>query len=247
MNTSPRQYSARRVYETTSNQDGTYALRMSDRSVDLGQREFGLYTKIANWLPTVRTQAELETELGMDSASVERLLKTLEETRLLYSHATLPASVTGEEFHRDYFSPALKSWLTEAFAHPFWERMMSGRGSARLFSGWMIELYHYTLNANRHMPLSCAHTREKPLKTMRAKHYQEEWNHYHYFLKSLKKLGFTENAISTSVPLPMTLALSNFMRQAAREDHLGVLDLLGRARRHDHRSWHVQPVLRKIG
>jgi pyrroloquinoline quinone (PQQ) biosynthesis protein C len=98
--------------------------------------------------------------------------------------------------------------------------MMSGRGSARLFTGWLIELYHYTRNANRHMPLSCAHTHSKPIKLLRAKHYAEEWNHYHYFMKSLKALGFTDGSIAESVPLPMTLALSNFMRQAAREDVL---------------------------
>jgi pyrroloquinoline quinone (PQQ) biosynthesis protein C len=98
--------------------------------------------------------------------------------------------------------------------------MTEGRGSKRLFTGWLIELYHYTKNANRHMPLSCAHTREKPLKLLRAKHYAEEWNHYHYFTKALKALGFTDDSVATSVPLPMTLALSNFMRQAAREDIL---------------------------
>lgn len=97
---------------------------------------------------------------------------------------------------------------------------MSGKGSARLFTGWLIELYHYTKNANRHMPLSCAHAHEKPIKQLRAKHYAEEWNHYHYFMKSLKALGYAEPDIASSVPLPMTLALSNFMRQAAREDIL---------------------------
>src|SRR5215831_13433134 len=98
--------------------------------------------------------------------------------------------------------------------------MTSGKGSRRLFSGWLIELYHYTRNANRHMPLSCAHAREKAIKMLRARHYAEEWNHYHYFMRSLKALGYTEAAVSDSVPLPMTLALSNFMRQAAREDVL---------------------------
>jgi hypothetical protein len=39
-------------------------------------------------------------------------------------------------------------------------------------------------------------------------------------MKSLKKLGFKDSEIGNSVPLPMTLALSNFMRQAAREDIL---------------------------
>jgi len=70
------------------------------------------------------------------------------------------------------------------------------------------------------MPLSAAHAHEKPIKQLRAKHYAEEWNHYHYFMKSLKVLGYTESQIAESVPLPMTLALSNFMRQAARHDIL---------------------------
>jgi hypothetical protein len=39
-------------------------------------------------------------------------------------------------------------------------------------------------------------------------------------LKALKALGFSEESVVNSVPLPMSLALSNFMRQAAREDIL---------------------------
>ncbi len=69
------------------------------------------------------------------------------------------------------------------------------------------------------MPRS-AHSGNANQNRLRAKHYAEEWNHFHYFSKSLKALGFTEAEISDSVPLPMTLALSNFMRQAARDDVL---------------------------
>jgi pyrroloquinoline quinone (PQQ) biosynthesis protein C len=98
--------------------------------------------------------------------------------------------------------------------------MTSGRGSARLFAGWLIELFHYTRNANRHMPLACAHARDKAVKQLRARHYAEEWNHFHYFTRALEALGFSGDAVSRSTPLPMTLALSNFMRQAAREDIL---------------------------
>src|SRR3989442_561126 len=94
-----------------------------------------------------------------------------------------------------------------------------GRRQLRL-SDRVVELGEYTKNASRNMPLSCAHAHEKPIKQLRAKHYAEEWNHYHYFMKSLKNLGFTESQIAESVPLPMTLALSNFMRQAARQDIL---------------------------
>jgi pyrroloquinoline quinone (PQQ) biosynthesis protein C len=214
-------YRAKRVYEVTPSKGskGRVELRLNDRIVELGQLEFDSYQKVAAWLPTVRGLADLSRELGMDEAKVPTFIDALAGSGLLYRLDGVEKNMTGLELHSK-FSSVLNSWLSEAFAHPFWERMMSGRGSARLFTGWLIELYHYTKNANRHMPLSCAYAQEKPIKQLRAKHYAEEWNHYHYFMKSLKALGFTEPQIAESVPLPMTLALSNFMREAASKDTL---------------------------
>ena len=212
------QYRCKRVYDVIP-QSGGHRLRLSDREVDLGDREFAWYRTVVDWIPTEKGIAALAQDLQMPEAKVPKLIDSLEQAGLLYRLPTGSQEMTGVEFHRR-FQSVLGSWLNEAFSHPFWERMMSGKGSARLFTGWLIELYHYTKNANRHMPLSCAHAHEKPIKQLRAKHYAEEWNHFHYFMKSLKELGFTEAQIAESVPLPMTLALSNFMRQAARQDIL---------------------------
>jgi pyrroloquinoline quinone (PQQ) biosynthesis protein C len=219
MNSPARQFALRRIHETRPLASGGAALRLSDRVVELGARERRALEVIAEWLPSARSDGELGAALGLDEAGLVRLLERLEQTGVAYRPGEVPAQMNGVELHR-LFTKLLPSWLVEAFSHPFWERMSSGRGSARLFAGWLIELYHYTRNANRHMPLSCAHTRDKALKLVRARHYAEEWNHYHYFLKSLKALGFSDESVSQSVPLPMTLALSNFMRQAAREDIL---------------------------
>jgi len=209
----------RRVFEATPKDGGTVSVRLSDREVQLGSKEFGLYEKVAERVPSVQSSKEIAGELGMDESRLARLAKALEQAGLLYRQDAVPASLGGVELHT-MFNKLLPSWLDEAFSHPFWERMTSGQGSKRMYSGWLIELYHYTRNANRHMPLSCAFNREKAIKNMRAKHYAEEWNHYHYFLKALKALGFSEQSVVDSVPLPMSLALSNFMRQAAREDVL---------------------------
>ena len=213
-----QEFGVRRVYEAAPKGDSV-SVRLSDREVELGNREFALYEKLAERVPSVQSEKEIATDLGMDEARLRRLTSALESAGLLYRQDAVPATLTGVELHT-LFNKILPSWLDEAFSHPFWERMTSGNGSRRMYSGWLIELYHYTRNANRHMPLSCAHTKEKSIKNMRAKHYAEEWNHYHYFLKALKALGFTEESVINSVPLPMSLALSNFMRQAAREDIL---------------------------
>lgn len=214
------QYGVVRVYEVSRSDGGRATVRLKDRAVELGTRELDAYQKLVEWLPTTRAQSELEAELAMTPARLASFAARLEQAGLLFKTARIPAALSGEEFHRDYFSKFLPAWLEEAFSHPFWDRMMTGKGSARLYTGWLFELYHYTRNANRHMPLSCAYTHSKPIKSLRAKHYAEEWNHFHYFAKSLKALGFSEEQVRTSVPLPMTLALSNFMRQAAREDVL---------------------------
>jgi pyrroloquinoline quinone (PQQ) biosynthesis protein C len=208
------------VYETTRREDGSAALRLKDRLVELGVEEVRAYHAIVALLPTERDARELSRVSGMDERRLSRFAELLCEAGLLYRRKDIPPSMTGRAFYEQCFAPALESWLDEAFSHPFWERMTSGRGSARLHTGWTMELYHYTKNANRHMPLSCAFTGDKAIKLLRAKHYAEEWNHYHYFAKALRYLGLTDDAIETSVPLPMTLALSNFMRQAAREDVL---------------------------
>ncbi len=210
-------FGLRRVYESNAQ---TQTLRLREHQVELGEKESSQYEKVREWIPSSKSLENLEKDTGLNETSLEKLFSTLEGSGLLYDRGKIPQSVSGEVFHQEYFSKFLPVWLDEAFSHPFWEKMMSGKGSARLFSGWMMELYHYTLNANRHMPLSCAHTGDKRVKTLRAKHYHEEWNHYHYFLKSLKHLGYSEADVMQSTPLPMTLALSNFMRQAAREDIL---------------------------
>jgi thiaminase len=219
MATMGQQFGVRRVYETAPKAGDSVSVRLSDRAVELGSREFALYEKVAERVPSVQSEKEIAADLGMDEARLRRLTTALEKAGLPYRQDALPAELSGVELHT-LFNKLLPSWLDEAFSHPFWERMTSGNGSRRMYSGWLIELYHYTRNANRHMPLSCAHTKEKAIKNMRAKHYAEEWNHYHYFLKALKALGFSEESVVNSVPLPMSLALSNFMRQAAREDIL---------------------------
>src|SRR5262245_3521055 len=144
-----RAYGARRVYETTHGGEGSVALRLRDRVVDLGSKEHDAYQKFVEWLPTNRRVDALEAAAGMDAARLSRFASALVEAGLFYRKADIPATVSGVEFYNQHFAPALDSWLTEAFSHPFWERMMSGKGSARLYAGWTMELYHYTKNCNR--------------------------------------------------------------------------------------------------
>ena len=76
-------YRTRRVYEVRPLEGGR-ELRLSDRVVELGEREFGWYQSVATWLPSVQGVAELSRDLGLDEARVPRLFETLEDSGLLY-------------------------------------------------------------------------------------------------------------------------------------------------------------------
>src|SRR5260370_30748768 len=117
------QYRAKRVYEVTS-PEGRRQLRLSDRIVELGEREFDWYQKVAAWLPSVRGVADLSRELGMDEAKVPKFIDALEKSGLLYRVDDAPKTMTGLEFH-GRFSAGLDTWLPAAFSHPFLRRSMT--------------------------------------------------------------------------------------------------------------------------
>ena len=124
---------------------------------------------------------------------------------------------------------------------------MSGKGSARLFTGWLIELYHYTKNANRHMPLSCAFapreahqaaSREalrRGVEPLPLLHEVAEGARLHRARRSPTSRALADDAGAVELHAP---------GRAPR--HPRLLDLLGRARGDDHRPQNLQPVLREV-
>jgi pyrroloquinoline quinone (PQQ) biosynthesis protein C len=212
-------YLARRIQTVTPQADGAMLLALSDREVILNRPTYTAYQALVESLSADASVERLAERLELTVDDTQSLVEGFAQAGLLYRRDAIPRELTGREFV-EKFDRVLPAWLQRAFSHEFWARMMEGRGSRRLFVGWLFELYHYTLNANRHMPLSCAHTQLKPVKKLRAQHYAEEWNHYHYFAKALGAMGYSRELVARSEPLPMTMAMSNFMRQAAREDVL---------------------------
>jgi len=207
----------RRVYATrTDESNGDVALTLSDAEVVLDARGYAVWQKVVERLAAGQPCRALPALLDRPAGEVSQALARFHEAGLLVEASDVP--VSGSHFHEHEFAPVLPAWLNKAFSHPFWDRMTSGRGSKRLYAGWLVELYHYTRNANRHMPLAAAHCRNKPVKTLLAKHYEEEWNHYHFFSRAAAAMDIDPVLVRESEPLPMTMAMSDFMRQAARTD-----------------------------
>jgi len=148
------------------------------------------------------------------------ILPQLKKTGLVVSLRDSNSSMPGTEFYKECFSKNIDRWIDNAFSHSAWQEMMNGTADVNVFIGWLFELFHYTKNANRHMPLSVAHCADKRIKTLFAVHFKEEWNHYHFFRRALEAYGFSREEVENSDPLPMTEQMSNLMREAARKDVL---------------------------
>ena len=67
-------YRAKRVYEITRAPERVF-LRLSDRVVELGERESAWYEKVADWLPTSRGLADLSRQLELDEAKVPKFIE----------------------------------------------------------------------------------------------------------------------------------------------------------------------------
>jgi thiaminase len=111
-------------------------------------------------------------------------------------------------------------WKERLFSHPLWQRLGTGEASRVQFLGWLIESYHFIEGVNDRLALAVAECYDHRVRPLFARHYTEEYDHGHFFVKSLAALGYDEPTVSSARPLPSTLAILNFMRQCARRDLL---------------------------
>jgi pyrroloquinoline quinone (PQQ) biosynthesis protein C len=178
--------------------------------------------RIASAVPYLQTDVPLRDLQKITGAPEHALIAMRQQLEAEGLSGALPSDeLSGPQFYA-IVRERLADWLAEAFSGKYWDVMRSGAGSRGLYIGYLSELYHYTRNASRHMPLAvaCCPSELKRVKRLLVTHYLEEWNHFGFFASALSAMGIPARAVAASEPLPSTLEMSNFMRQAARESPL---------------------------
>jgi pyrroloquinoline quinone (PQQ) biosynthesis protein C len=113
-----------------------------------------------------------------------------------------------------------KKWKNQLFTDSFWEKLSCGKASIAEFAGWLLENFYFIEGATFRLSLATASSANKQIKKHFSQHFIEEYNHHHFFMKALKRLGFTSEQVEMHQPLPSTLAIINHMRECARRDIL---------------------------
>lgn len=197
--------------------------------------------------PVIETDDEVFTFQGVNSRVFTEILKRLDGTHCLggiassvgasdrevseicsslYQHA-LVTRIDGERGSADadsHFSHLCDSlfpkWKKRVFSHALWCSMADGSASRTVFAGWLLETYHFIETVNSRLALAIAECRLPKARALFLRHYTEEWDHHHFFMSALMRLGFDSESILCARPLPGTLAVINHMRDIARRDPL---------------------------
>lgn len=167
-----------------------------------------------------RDLAYLAENLGLRNADVRNLVSQLSDAGVLVvAHLSDDDLIDPSELIdacRTLF-PVLKQRL---FSHSLWRSLTGGTASQDQFAGWLLESYHFIEGVTIRMPLVIASCREHNIRRHFVEHFSEEYDHHHFFMRSLNALGISAEQVHASPPLPGTGAVLNWMRNCARQDAL---------------------------
>ena len=164
----------------------------------------------------------IAAQVAEPPARVERLVAELQRAGVV-TFLSAPATdsgsmMTGLEFHalhRRY----VNHWLRDVYAHPLWEKMVTGKATRAQVIGFAFEKYHYIEGAYEHMALAAANATPEMMPHL-ARHFIEEYQHGDIYRKGLRFL-FADELVLRSQPLPSTRALVNFLSESASRNSFG--------------------------
>lgn len=112
------------------------------------------------------------------------------------------------------------AWKERVFSHPLWASLADGTAPRTVFSGWLIENYHFIEAVMLRLPLAITKAETRGARRHFSRHFREEYNHFHFFEQSLDAAGLPPHRVAQLRPLPGTTAVINHMRDCARRDSL---------------------------
>lgn len=145
-------------------------------------------------------------------------------TRLSAAGVVINESATSTWMDPSEFAHLCRSlyrpWKARLFNHCLWRGLVAGTVDRRVFVGWAVESYWFIEGVIDRLPMAAACSENAKLRSVFAHHFSEEWNHFHFFARTLDSLGVTAEQRRVGQPLPSTRAILHWMRNAARRDPL---------------------------
>lgn len=193
-------------------EDRELALSFHDDSADL-------VGKLLAWDCSGATIDEIASATSYSVRSLEQAIDTLESENFIL-RMDIPETLNA----KDALARARKAgafWNRYVMSHPFPSRLYSGEATRNEVFGWGIEFCHFVRGAREYMARGASRTAgPTAILSELWSHFVEEAFHDEIFLEGLVSSGIQRSALRRRTPLPSTLALLNFLWEAAEDSDL---------------------------
>jgi len=200
---------------TVARDNGHVVIRHLDEEVTLEGAAAQLFSKMQPQLDGTATFEAIAVKVSEQPARLRALTEQLANAGVVAFLSTRDdaALMTGLEFHALHKERS-HYWLRDVYAHPLWEKIVTGKASRAQVIGFAFEKYHYIEAAFEHMGIAAANASPEMMPHL-ARHFIEEYTHGDIYRKGLRSL-FPDDLILRSQPLPSTRALVNYLSESAQ-------------------------------
>jgi pyrroloquinoline quinone (PQQ) biosynthesis protein C len=199
---------------TVKRDNGHVVLQHLDEEIVLDGPAAQLFTKLQPSLDGTTAIDAIATKLSEPAARLRALVGVLDKAGVVAFKSSHDDEklMTGLEFYELHKERSL-FWLRDVYAHPFWEKVVSGTATRAQVIGFAFEKYHYIEAAFEHMGIAAANATPEMMPHL-ARHFIEEYTHGDIYRKGLHAL-FPDDVVLRSQPLPSTRALVNYLSESA--------------------------------
>ena len=200
---------------TVAKHNGHVVIRHLDEEVTLEGAAAQLFSKMQPQLDGTATLDAIAGKLSEKPARLRALAEQLASVGVVafLSAKDDAALMTGLQFY-DLHKDRSQYWLRDVYAHPLWEKIVTGKASRAQVIGFAFEKYHYIEGAFEHMGIAAANASPEMMPHL-ARHFIEEYTHGDIYRKGLRSL-FPDDLVLRSQPLPSTRALVNYLSESAQ-------------------------------
>ena len=163
---------------------------------------------------------------SLDNKEITQLLTMLDDSFLL--RETVNTSFKGDSginvlirledlYHNQ--------WIREKGETKFAQLVLDGVAPPSIIQGWAFEYYHITLRAHDCITPAISKLKNEFQKIL-IEYFHDEYRHDKILIKSLYALGYKDEEIARSIPLPYTNAIMNLLAKWAHLDQLSFMAAL---------------------
>ncbi|MEU7108351.1 hypothetical protein ABZ951_25395 [Streptomyces sp. NPDC046215] len=180
-----------------------------------------IFLNVKRYFDGRHSVADIHRITGVDQADVLDTVRMFSDAGLFRSVRPLesiPSSVFVQQIEE-----SCDMWGKQIGYHPLFTGLSTQRLRREVFVGMILEIYHYIKSASKHIGTAIAHCNDPAFAPFLAEYHSEEWNHSHYAVDTLVRLGMPKEQVLTAHPIIGTWSLINNLCEIARQDTLSYL------------------------